>query len=105
MSEGLLRQCAENLLNATCLENASAESTSPQAPSTPTSKSSSARNAPQPMARRTAAEEHRDLFGYRPPCASRSSIGHLLQKEEWSQHHLANGYQHPSETPGHTRTR
>ena len=72
--KGLLRQCAENLLNAvTRLENASAESTSPQAPSTPTSTSNSARNTPQLMARRTPAEEHRNLFGYRPPCASRSS--------------------------------
>jgi hypothetical protein len=67
--KGLLRQCAENLLNAvTRLESGSGESTSPQATSTPHST-----NTTQPMVRRTPAEEHRSLFGYRPPSASRSN--------------------------------
>ena len=54
--KGLLRQCAQSLLNAVNrLEN-----------STPGWITSTTHQV-------SAAEEHRNLFGYRPPCQSRSS--------------------------------
>ena len=65
--KGLLRECAQSLLNAVNrLENST-----PGAPST--TEQPSTTNITSTAHQVSAAEEHRNLFGYRLPCLSRSS--------------------------------
>ena len=73
-AKGLLRQCAENLLSAVNRLERSGSPNSQQSPSTSTSTSSASnlRSTTQQVPVRSAAEEHRNLFVYRPPVLSRS---------------------------------
>ena len=62
----LLRACAESLLNAVNhLEN--------RTPQQATTQATSQRNQSSNVPRQSSVEEHRNLLGYRPPTATRSS--------------------------------
>ena len=68
--KGLLRQCTQSLLNAVNrLENNSM----PGEPVSISEQTSTTNTITRTTHQVSAAEEHRNLFGYRPPCQSRSS--------------------------------
>ena len=70
----LLRACAESLLNAVNhLENRTPQQATTQATSQATTQATSQRNQSSNVPRQSSIEEHRNLFGYRPPTVTRSS--------------------------------